>query len=153
MILIYVESRLPSQPASGGGRAIGTRMHSVSQRLSPPACRRDHANCPKIQANRPPAPVHQAQTATETGANNTPLLPLGALLLAGTLGTAAVAQTPPAAAPATAGTLDAVTVRDTAIDDGATTSKTLLARQPHRNRQGRAEAAGHPAKRDGDDRS
>ncbi len=80
----------------------------------------------KSRPNRPPAPVHQAQKATETGANNTPLLPLGALLLAGTLGTAAVAQTPPAAAPATAGTLDAVTVRDTAIDDGATTSKTLL---------------------------
>ncbi|MBP7536154.1 MAG: TonB-dependent siderophore receptor [Ottowia sp.] len=66
-----------------------------------------------------------------------PLLPLGAMLLAGSLGSTALAQpaapAPAASAPAAqqapaeaAGTLPAVTVRDSAQDDGSTTSKTQL---------------------------
>ena len=84
----------------------------------------------EIKPNRTPALTNQAQPATESVVKTTPLLPLGALLLAGSLGTAALAQTP-ASAPASAAsapadTLGTVTVRDTAIDDGATTSKSLL---------------------------
>ncbi|QTD46316.1 hypothetical protein [Ottowia testudinis] len=44
------------------------------------------------------------------------LLPLGAMLLAGSLGTAALAQTPPDAP--VAGTLSAVAVRDSAPAGG-----------------------------------
>ena len=82
----------------------------------------------RSQKNRPPARAKTAQAATEVVANNSALLPLGAMLLAGSLGTAAYAQntTPAAPAPATAasgaapasgaaaGTLPTVTVRDTA---------------------------------------
>ncbi len=66
----------------------------------------------------------QSQAATFLIANTTsgsPLLPLGAMLLAGSLGTSALAQ--PADA---AGTLPTVTVRDSAQDDGGTNSKTQL---------------------------
>ena len=87
----------------------------------------------KSKPFEPKAPVRSACNAPDTEAIHTPLLPLGAMLLAGTLGTAAVAQTAPAPAPANAasaaapaGTLGTVTVRDTAIEDGATTSKSLL---------------------------
>ncbi|HOB66840.1 TonB-dependent siderophore receptor [Ottowia sp.] len=69
----------------------------------------------------------QAQAAhfyiANTSSGNTPLLPLGALLLAGSLGSPALAQ--PATGDA-AGTLPAVTVRDSAASDGATHSKTQL---------------------------
>ena len=94
----------------------------------------------RSQKNRPPARAKTAQAATEVVANNSALLPLGAMLLAGSLGTAAYAQntTPAAPAPATAasgaapasgaaaGTLPTVTVRDTAEQDGSTNSKTTL---------------------------
>ena len=52
-----------------------------------------------------------------------PLLPLGAMLLAGSIGTSALAQTADADA---VGTLPAVTVRDAAASDGSTHSKTQL---------------------------
>ncbi len=55
-------------------------------------------------------------------AGRAPLLPLGAMLLAGSVGSAAMAQT----ATAEADTLPAVTVRDSAATDGSTTSKATL---------------------------
>ena len=87
-----------------------------------------------------PALADQALAAPNQIANqgSAPLLPLGAMLLAGSLGTSALAQSaataadapaaqqaPPSAAPV-AGTLPAVTVRDSAVGDGSTNSKTQL---------------------------
>ena len=93
-----------------------------------------------FKPNHPCAPAAQAQAAIDSIAAQTPskpLLPLGAMLLAGSLGSTALAQpaapAPAASAPAAqqapaeaAGTLPAVTVRDSAQDDGSTTSKTQL---------------------------
>ena len=93
-----------------------------------------------FKPNHPCAPAAQAQAAIDSIASQTPskpLLPLGAMLLAGSLGSTALAQpaapAPAASAPAAqqapaeaAGTLPAVTVRDSAQDDGSTTSKTQL---------------------------
>ena len=93
-----------------------------------------------FKPNHPCAPAAQAQAAIDSIAAETPsnpLLPLGAMLLAGSLGSTALAQpaapAPAASAPAAqqapaeaAGTLPAVTVRDSAQDDGSTTSKTQL---------------------------
>jgi catecholate siderophore receptor len=73
--------------------------------------------------NQPLARAHQAPQAIITEASGTSLLPLGAMLLAGSLSSAAFAQaTPPAGATAT---LPTVTVQDSALD-GATNSKTQL---------------------------
>ncbi len=89
----------------------------------------------KSKPKTPQSPAHKAQPAPVIEANHAPLLPLGAMLLAGSLSSVAFAQTAPATPPAsaasvpagaTAGTLGTVTVRDKAIDDGATTSKALL---------------------------
>jgi catecholate siderophore receptor len=57
-----------------------------------------------------------------------PLLPLCAMLLAGSLGTAALAQpaAPANGDAAVAGTLSTVTVRDSAVTDGSTNSKAQL---------------------------
>lgn len=64
-----------------------------------------------------------AASASAPEASPAPLLPLGAMLLAGSLGSVAFAQTP--AAGEAAGTLGTVTVRDTAIG-APTASKTEL---------------------------
>ena len=73
----------------------------------------------------PTASAAQAQETPPSIANplrtSAPLLPLGAMLLAGSLGTSALAQ--PADA---AGTLPTVTVRDASLDDGSTHSKAQL---------------------------
>ena len=87
-----------------------------------------------------PALADQALAAPNQIANqgSAPLLPLGAMLLAGSLGTSALAQSAataadapaaqqaPASAAPVAGTLPAVTVRDSAVGDGSTNSKTQL---------------------------
>ena len=79
----------------------------------------------KSKAKKPESLIQQAPNAPVFEADSTPLLPLGAMLLAGSLSTAALAQTP-ASAPV-AGTLGTVTVRDSATTDGAaTTSKSQL---------------------------
>ena len=91
----------------------------------------------KSKPIKPQARSRQAQAAPVIEASHAPLLPLGAMLLAGSLGSAALAQTAdpaPAPTPAsaasapagTAGTLGTVTVRDKAESDGSTTSKALL---------------------------
>ena len=91
-----------------------------------------------FKPNHPCAPAAQAQAAIDSIAAQTPskpLLPLGAMLLAGSLGSTALAQpaAPAAAASApaaqqapVAGTLSTVTVRDSAVGDGATNSKAQL---------------------------
>ena len=79
----------------------------------------------KSKAKKPESLIQQAPNAPVFEADSTPLLPLGAMLLAGSLSTAALAQTP-ASAPV-AGTLGTVTVRDSSTTDGAaTTSKSQL---------------------------
>ena len=78
---------------------------------------------PDSKPNQPLARTHQSPKAIITEAGGTALLPLGAMLLAGSLSSAAFAQaTPPAGA---AATLPTVTVQDSALD-GATHSKTQL---------------------------
>ena len=69
----------------------------------------------KSKAKKPESLIQQAPNAPVFEADSTPLLPLGAMLLAGSLSTAALAQTP-ASAPV-AGTLGTVTVRDSATTD------------------------------------
>jgi len=75
----------------------------------------------------PAALSEQAQAAPYfiafSGPASPPLLPLGALVLAGSLGAPALAQQPP---DEVAGTLGTVTVRDAATGDGSTNSKTQL---------------------------
>lgn len=69
--------------------------------------------------------MRDASITPSTGPNHV-LRPLGAMLLAGSLAGGAWAQATPAA-PATAGTLETVTVRDSALkDSGATNSKNEL---------------------------
>lgn len=80
---------------------------------------------PKFKSKKTKALIQQASKAPAFEAESTALLPLGAMLLAGSLSTATLAQTAPASA-AVAGTLGTVTVRDAAATDGPTTSKAQL---------------------------
>ncbi len=80
---------------------------------------------PKFKSKKTKALIQQASKAPAFEAESTALLPLGAMLLAGSLSTATLAQTAPASADV-AGTLGTVTVRDAAATDGPTTSKAQL---------------------------
>ena len=80
---------------------------------------------PKFKSKKTETLVQTAPKAPVFEADSSALLPLGAMLLAGSLSTATLAQTAPASADV-AGTLGTVTVRDAAIDDGSTTSKSQL---------------------------
>lgn len=75
------------------------------------------------QSRTPRSPAHDDARSSNAETHAGGLLPLGAMLLAGSLGTAALAQAP--AAGESAGTLGTVTVRDTAIG-APSTSKTQL---------------------------
>ena len=66
---------------------------------------------PKFKSKKTKALIQQASKAPAFEAESTALLPLGAMLLAGSLSTATLAQTAPASADV-AGTLGTVTVRD-----------------------------------------